>query len=108
MPLNKSRTRAAFQENVKTEIAAGKPPRQAVAIAYATQGESKPSKHLKEHAHHSAHSAARSRHYHETVIAPTPSVIGRGATRMTRTEHQLDNAEDVTSKFSATNRARKP
>ena len=105
MPLNKSRSRAAFQENVKTEIAAGKPPRQAVAIAYATQGESKPSR---EHAHHSAHSAARSRHYHETVIARTPSVIGRGATRMTRTEHQLDNAEDVTSKFSATNRARKP
>lgn len=105
MPLNKSRTKAAFQENVKTEIAAGKPPKQAVAIAYATQGEHKKTK---EHAHHSAHSARRSQHYHENVIARTPSVIGRGATKMTRTEHQLDNAEDVTSKFSATNRARKP
>ena len=37
MPLIKSRSKKAFDTNVKTEIAAGKPPRQAVAIAYATQ-----------------------------------------------------------------------
>lgn len=37
MPLKKSTSKKAFQENVKTEIAAGKPPRQAVAIAYATK-----------------------------------------------------------------------
>ena len=33
MPLNKSPTKAAVEQNIATEIAAGKPPKQAVAIA---------------------------------------------------------------------------
>jgi hypothetical protein len=37
MPLIKSKSKQAFKKNVKTEIAAGKPPKQAVAIAYATK-----------------------------------------------------------------------
>lgn len=37
MPLVKSTSKKAFQKNVKKEIAAGKPPKQAVAIAYATK-----------------------------------------------------------------------
>lgn len=37
MPLVKSKSDAAFKKNVKTEMAAGKPQKQAVAIAYATQ-----------------------------------------------------------------------
>ena len=37
MPLNKSGTKAAREQNIKTEIAAGKPPKQAVAIGYAVQ-----------------------------------------------------------------------
>jgi len=37
MPLVKSTTPAAFRKNVKAEISAGKPQKQAVAIAYATQ-----------------------------------------------------------------------
>ena len=37
MPLIKSKSKQAFQKNVKKEIAAGKPPKQAVAIAYATK-----------------------------------------------------------------------
>jgi hypothetical protein len=37
MPLIKSKSKSAFQKNVKKEIAAGKPPKQAVAIAYATK-----------------------------------------------------------------------
>jgi len=37
MPLKKSTTKKAFTENVKKEIAAGKPPKQAVAIAYSTK-----------------------------------------------------------------------
>lgn len=41
MPLNKSKSKKAFEENIKTEIKAGKPPKQAVAIAYATKGEKK-------------------------------------------------------------------
>ena len=86
MPLNKSKSQAAFQENVKTEIAAGKPPKQAVAIAYATKG-----------LHHSDHSAKRSQHYHQHVAEPTrinPTRIGRGATKMTRAEQQINNQEE--------------
>jgi len=37
MPLVKSTSKAAFRENVKREAHAGKPIKQAVAIAYATQ-----------------------------------------------------------------------
>ena len=37
MPLTKSRTKQAFQKNVRAEIKAGKPPKQAVAIAYAVK-----------------------------------------------------------------------
>lgn len=37
MPLVKSKSKEAFQENVKKEIAAGKPTKQAIAIAYATK-----------------------------------------------------------------------
>ena len=37
MPLVKSKSEKAFKQNVKTEIAHGKPPKQAVAIAYATK-----------------------------------------------------------------------
>ena len=37
MPLIKSGSKKAFRENVKAEIAAGKPQKQAVAIAYSTK-----------------------------------------------------------------------
>jgi hypothetical protein len=37
MPLVKSSSDAAFRKNVKTEMAHGKPQKQAVAIAYATK-----------------------------------------------------------------------
>jgi len=37
MPLIKSTSKKAFQKNVKKEIGAGKPVKQAVAIAYATK-----------------------------------------------------------------------
>lgn len=37
MPLVKSSSKKAFSKNVKTEMAHGKPQKQAVAIAYATQ-----------------------------------------------------------------------
>lgn len=39
MPLKKSTTPKAFRENVKAEVKAGKPVKQAVAIAYATKRE---------------------------------------------------------------------
>jgi hypothetical protein len=34
MPLIKSKSKKAFEHNIKAEIAAGKPQKQAVAIAY--------------------------------------------------------------------------
>jgi hypothetical protein len=37
MPLVKSKSPEAFRKNVKAEVAAGKPVKQAVAIAYATK-----------------------------------------------------------------------
>jgi hypothetical protein len=37
MPLTKSTSKKAFKENVSKEIAAGRPVKQAVAIAYSTK-----------------------------------------------------------------------
>lgn len=37
MPLIKSKSDKAFKKNIKAEIAAGKPPKQAVAIAYSVK-----------------------------------------------------------------------
>jgi hypothetical protein len=49
MPLNKSGSKRAFSENVRTEMAAGKPQKQALAIAYSVQreGAKRPSKRKK-------------------------------------------------------------
>lgn len=37
MPLQSGKSKAAFKQNIRTEVAAGKPIKQAVAIAYAQQ-----------------------------------------------------------------------
>lgn len=44
MPLKKSASKSAFQHNVRAEMNAGKPPKQAVAIAYSVQRQAKKSK----------------------------------------------------------------
>lgn len=41
MPLEKGKSKKAFKHNIKMEVEAGKPVKQAVAIAYAKKGESK-------------------------------------------------------------------
>jgi hypothetical protein len=41
MPLVKSKTPQAFRKNIKAEVAAGKPVKQAVAIAYAVKRKAK-------------------------------------------------------------------
>lgn len=41
MPLKSGKSKAAFSYNVKAEIAAGKPQKQAVAIAYSKKRKSK-------------------------------------------------------------------
>jgi hypothetical protein len=37
MPLDKGKGKKAFSKNIKTEMSAGKPQKQAVAIAYSAQ-----------------------------------------------------------------------
>ena len=46
MPLVKSTSKKAFEKNIKTEVKAGKPVKQAVAIAYSEkrEAEKKPKK----------------------------------------------------------------
>ena len=44
MPLKKSPTKEAFRANVKAEIKAGKPIKQAVAIAYSVKQNAKTTK----------------------------------------------------------------
>jgi len=44
MPLDKGKSKKAFEHNIKAEIKAGKPVKQAVAIAYAEKGEAKKEK----------------------------------------------------------------
>jgi len=39
MPLVKSTSKNAMRKNIKAEVAAGKPPKQAVAIAYSVKRE---------------------------------------------------------------------
>ena len=41
MPLVKSKSKEAFKKNVKTELAVGKPVKQALAIAYSENREKK-------------------------------------------------------------------
>jgi len=41
MPLVKSKSKKAFQSNVKAEIESGKDPKQAVAIAYSVKRKAK-------------------------------------------------------------------
>lgn len=41
MPLKKSKSKKAFKGNIKKEVAAGKPIKQAVAIAYSVKRKAK-------------------------------------------------------------------
>jgi hypothetical protein len=47
MPLVKSSSKEAFRKNVKAEVTAGKPVKQAVAIAYSTKREAEKPKSSK-------------------------------------------------------------
>lgn len=47
MPLDKSKSKKAFSNNIKAEMDAGKPQKQAVAIAYSVAREAKKSKKKK-------------------------------------------------------------
>ena len=103
MPLIHSRSPQAFKQNIRKEIAAGKPPKQAVAIAYATRrsaaaGTKHPSGTSTQAGirSHSSHSAQRSDTYHSAIVEPTHT--RPSSTKMTRSEHQLNNPEDMSEK----------
>ena len=89
MPLIKSTSKRAFGENVAREMQAGKPQKQAVAIAYATQRAA--AKHPSNTStqggieSHSSHSSKRSEHYHAHTA-------GDGAVHPTRIEHKIGRA----------------
>ena len=87
MPLIKSTSKKAFGKNIGAELRAGKPRKQAVAIAYAT-------KRAAEHEPHSEHSKRRSEHYHSKVAAQR---VTRGKNMMTRAAGQQRNREDDTA-----------
>lgn len=93
MPLIKSSSKGAFAKNVKAEISAGKPPKQAVAIAYTTKraaGGKDPKGD-----HHSSHSARRSEHYHSKVASVVKSTdVDRGANKMTKSKPKQKNFLD--------------
>lgn len=93
MPLIKSTKKGAFAKNVKAEIAAGKPPKQAVAIAYSVKREAEKDP-KKGSSSHSAHSEKRSKHYHENVVA---TKVYTGKNQMTQARSQkIQNDEDWT------------
>ena len=92
MPLIKSTSAKAFGKNVAAERHAGKPEKQAVAIAYAE----KRAAGLSEH--HSSHSAKRSEHYHSKVADTVEPVrVDRGPNKMTRAVRPMMNDEDDTA-----------
>ena len=86
MPLIKSTSGKAFGHNVGAEMAAGKPHKQAVAIASDVKREAE---------HHSGHSAKRSEHYHKHVVEAQK--VTKGKTMMTRAAGQMRNAEEDTA-----------
>ena len=89
MPLTKSTSKKAFESNVKREIGAGKPPKKAVAIAYAVKRD------VAKDNHHSSHSAKRSEHYHKNVVGSNAKSthVERKPTMMTRAVNDR-NAND--------------
>lgn len=88
MPLIKSTSKAAFGKNIKTEMAAGKPQKQAVAIAYAEKREAAK--------HHSSHSSKRSEHYHKNTVEP--NFVRHESTMATRLNNKPQSQEDATEK----------
>lgn len=69
MPLIKSTSPRAFGKNVATEMSAGRPQKQAVAIAYSERRDAQKAQRK----HHADHSGVTSEHAGESRIAHRPS-----------------------------------
>jgi hypothetical protein len=87
MPLIKSTSKAAFGKNIAAEMRAGRPQKQAVAIAYSEKREAAK--------HHSSHSERRSQHYHSKIVEPVR--IDSGKNKMTRAINAKTSREEDTA-----------
>lgn len=69
MPLVKSTSKQAFSENIKREIAAGKPQKQAVAIAYSVKRKAQHMDHGTKHLKHKMMPGQHRKHLnHEAIV----------------------------------------
>lgn len=95
MPLIKSAKPSAFSKNIETEMHAGKPQKQAVAIAYSEARAAKHGKQTKHvgHPHHSAHSETTSLHYHSKTIEP--NAVRPSHTMAAKLDNKPQSMEDV-------------
>lgn len=97
MPLIKSTSKRAFGENVAAERRAGRPQKQAVAIAYAVKREAqkRTAKRMRSGTeNHSAHSAERSKHYDSSIKNVKATRVQRGPAKMTQARSLWRNDED--------------
>jgi len=86
MPLTRSTSKKAFEKNVRTEIAAGRPRRQAVAIAYSerrTAGRS----HPMAPPHHSSHIEDLGSAY-EQHVSMGQSAVAHPGVQMSRVDEK--------------------
>ena len=67
MPLIKSTSKQAFEKNIGTEVRAGRPERQAVAIAYSEKRSAARKKKKSAPVEHSAHSSEMASAYEKSV-----------------------------------------
>ena len=67
MPLIKSTSKRAFEKNIGTEVRAGRPIKQAVAIAYSEKREAAKRKKKSAPVEHSAHTSEMASAYEKSV-----------------------------------------
>ena len=91
MPLIKSTSKAAFGKNIGAELKAGKPMKQAVAIAY-SEKRAAGGKDTPAGSHHSSHSASRSADYHSKTVEP--NFVRHKSTMMTKLNQRKQSDQD--------------
>jgi hypothetical protein len=91
MPLIKSTSKQAFGKNIAAERAAGKPIKQAVAIAY-SEKRAAGGKDTQAGSHHSEHSSKRSADYHSKTVEP--NFVRHESTMATKLNQRKQSNQD--------------